>query len=142
MATGLGLGYLPFAPGTWGSLLGILLAYGLSFLSLPIASLTLIAFIFFAIWCATHAETYFKKKDASQIVIDEVCGMAISLFCIPFTLQNIFIAFLLFRLFDIVKPFPARLFEQKLKGGYGIVLDDVMAGIYANVMLQGIRLFL
>jgi len=68
--------------------------------------------------------------------------MAISLFCIPFTLQNIFIAFLLFRLFDIVKPFPARLFEQKLKGGYGIVLDDVMAGIYANVMLQGIRLFL
>lgn len=139
-ATGFGLGYIPFAPGTWGSLLGIPLAYGLSMLSKPLALLTLIAFIFFSIWISDLAEKIYQSKDASKIVIDEICGMAITLLWVSLNFQTILVAFVLFRIFDIVKIPPARYFEKRAPGGIGIVLDDVMVGIYARIVL-GILLY-
>ena len=77
----------------------------------------------------------FGKSDPGQIVIDEVCGYLITMFLISLSLKNIILGFLLFRLFDIVKPPPIRRLER-LRGGFGIVSDDVLAGIYANLILQ------
>jgi len=93
-----------------------------------------IGLFFISIWSATKGEEIFGK-DAKQIVIDEVTGMTISLLFVPKEIKWYLIAFFLFRLFDIIKPPPARGME-KLKGGWGVTLDDVVAGIYANVTLH------
>ena len=136
-ASGLGTGFLPWAPGTWGSLVGIALAYILNSLpSKSLALLSLVSFIFLAIWVSTEAEKMWQEKDSRKIVIDEVCGMAIALFFIPMTLPLIVIAFIFFRFFDITKLPPANFLERSLPGGWGIVLDDVMAGLYAWLCLQ------
>src|SRR3989338_9113175 len=84
-ASGLGTGFLPLASGTWGSLLGIPLAYAFNTTSKTLALLSLTAFIFFAIWVSTQAENLWQEKDSRKIVIDEICGMSISLLFIPFT---------------------------------------------------------
>lgn len=82
-----------------------------------------------------EAEKIFNKKDAPCIVIDEIAGFQFAMFLVTPTISHIFIGFLLFRFFDIIKPFPVRLCERKFSGGYGVVGDDVMAGIYANISL-------
>lgn len=135
-ASGLGTGFLPWAPGTWGSLVGIPLAYALSLPSKALAILSLTAFIFFAIWVSTQAENLWQEKDSRKIVIDEICGMSIALLFVPFTLKTVIISFLLFRFFDVTKLPPINLLERSLPGGWGIVLDDVMAGIYAWLCIQ------
>jgi len=136
-ASGLGTGFLPWASGTWGSLVGIPLAYVLNSLpSKSLALLSLVSFIFLAIWVSTEAEKMWQEKDSRKIVIDEVCGMAIALFFIPMTLPLIVIAFIFFRFFDVTKLAPANFLERSLPGGWGIVLDDVMAGLYAWLCLQ------
>lgn len=138
-ASGLGTGFLRWVPGTWGSLLGIPLAYALNISSKPLALLSLTAFIFFAIWVSAQAEKVWQEKDSRKIVIDEICGMSISLLFIPFTLKTVLLAFLLFRLFDITKLLPPiSLLERSLPGGWGIVLDDVMAGVYVWLCLQSL----
>lgn len=141
LASGCGLGYLPIAPGTWGSLLGIPLAYALSLLSLPIALLSLVAFVFFSIWVSDQAEKIYQKKDASYIVIDEICGMAITLFWLPLNIQTIVVGFILFRIFDVIKIPPARWIDKRLGGGAGVVLDDVVVAIYGRI-LMGLALYL
>ncbi len=138
-ASGLGTGFLPWAPGTWGSLVGIPLAYVLNTLpSKPLALLSLISFIFLAIWVSSEAEKMWQEKDFRKIVIDEVCGMSIALLFMPLTVPTILIAFIFFRFFDVTKLPPAN-FLERLPGGWGIVLDDVMAGLYA---WAGLYLFL
>ena len=85
---------------------------------------------------------FFKRKDDGRIVIDEMMGFFITMLWVPKTARFIVIGFFLFRFFDILKPFPIRRLEKKIKGGFGVVLDDVLAGIYANIVLRLIYLFI
>ena len=136
MASGGFVGYFPVAPGTAGSLLGIILYIPLSFL-LPIyygVFLLLASLLSFKI--AGEAEQLFGKKDCRVIVIDEVLGVFFTMFLFPPTLFYLSAGFLLFRVFDIVKPFPAGWIDRKISGGTGVVLDDIVAGIYANISLH------
>lgn len=134
-ATGLGLGYTPKLPGTAGSLLGMLLVYVLAPLSWPLYLSVLIPLIIFASWVSGQAEIIFQEKDSPKIVIDEIVGMLVTFIVVPLTWPTAIIGFVLFRLFDIVKPPPIHQL-QKIKGGWGVVLDDVVAGVFANVILQ------
>lgn len=135
------LGYSRVVPGTAGSLGGvaiylILLACGGGWVSTLTTSVILTVF---AIWVSDKAEKIFGRKDPSKVVIDEVAGMLITLIAVPLDWKLLLAGFVLFRLFDIVKIAPARQCE-KLPGGVGIVLDDVVSGIYAWGALQGIIL--
>jgi phosphatidylglycerophosphatase A len=135
LATGFGVGYSPIAPGTLGTLLAIPVYYFLSTISSPIYEITLIGFFFLSVWISENAEIFFGKKDDQRIVIDEMMGFLITMLWVPKTVHFIIIGFFLFRFFDILKPFPIRRLEKGLKGGYGVVLDDVIAGVYANIIL-------
>ncbi len=136
LATGIGLGYLPWAPGTWGSVLGILLAVGLQALSLLIASVSFLSFVLLAIWTSQRSCEILGQKDPSQVVIDEVAGMALTLLGHPLDPVAVILGFLFFRFFDILKPFPVRHLERRLPGGIGIVADDLAAGVLANLSLR------
>ena len=139
IATGFFAGYSPFVSGTTGSLVGI--AIYLSLRSLPYHHyLLLVVLLFFlAVWICREAESIFKEKDSGKIVIDEIVGFLGAMFLLPFESKFIVASFLLFRFFDWWKPFPIRKLE-KLKGGWGVMLDDVLAGVYANIVLQIYRL--
>ncbi len=144
LATGFGVGYSPIAPGTLGTLIAFLVYYFLSNIPSPIYEITLIGFFFFSVWISENAELSFGKKDDRRIVIDEIMGFLITMLWVPKTTIVMIIAFFLFRFFDILKPFPIRRLEKKLRGGYGVVLDDVLAGVYGNIVLQvvlAIKLF-
>jgi phosphatidylglycerophosphatase A len=141
IATGFGVGYSPIAPGTLGTLIAIPIYYFLSGIPSPLYEITLIGFFFLSVWISENAEIFFGKKDDQRIVIDEIVGFLITMLWVPKTLPVIIMGFFLFRFFDILKPFPIRRMERKLKGGFGVVLDDVMAGIYANIILQVISYF-
>ncbi len=134
VATALGAGYAPFAPGTVGSAVGVLL-----WLVLPSSSLVqgigILALVVVGAWSGNVAERHFGRTDPSQVVVDEVAGMLVTLFLVPVGWAGALGAFLLFRLADIVKPFPANRLER-LPGGIGIMADDIMAGVYANVALR------
>jgi phosphatidylglycerophosphatase A len=128
------VGYLPLIPGTFGSAAGLVLFYLVrkdQFLQLWLMLCCLgLGFSF-----SGSAERIFAKKDAPFIVIDEVSGMLISLIFIPYDLKLMIIAFLLFRILDTLKPYPAG-WLQRLKGSRGIMIDDIVAGIYTNIILQ------
>jgi phosphatidylglycerophosphatase A len=132
-------GYFPIAPGTVGSAVGVALYGLLRWWQTPLAPLTeivLIAALFAAgVWAATTAERYFGGIDPGPIVLDEVVGMLITLAFIPVGPSGAIAGFFLFRVFDVVKPFPARRLEA-LHGGLGVMADDAMAAIYANVSLR------
>jgi phosphatidylglycerophosphatase A len=140
LATGFGVGYSPVAPGTLGSLVAILIYTFLSEIPAPLYEITLIGFFFLSVWISENAERLFGKKDDQKIVIDEIIGFLITMLWVPKTLLFVIIGFFLFRFFDILKPFPIRHLEKGFKGGFGVVLDDVAAGVYANVVLQLIYL--
>ena len=138
LATALGAGYAPVAPGTFGSAAGLVLWWLLP----GSASAQLIAIIvIFALgsWSGSVAERHFETTDPGQVVLDEVLGMLITLFMNPVGWAGAFLGFLIFRAADIVKPYPARSFEQ-LHGGLGIMADDAMAGVYANLALRAMLL--
>jgi phosphatidylglycerophosphatase A len=139
-ATGFGVGYSPIAPGTLGTLIAIPIYYFLSGISSPLYEITLIGFLFLSVWISENAEIFFGKKDDQRIVIDEIVGFLITMLWVPKTIHFILIGFFLFRFFDILKPFPIRRLEKRLKGGYGVVLDDVMAGVYSSIVLHLIYL--
>jgi len=141
LATGFGVGYCPIAPGTLGTLVAVPIYYFLSNISSPTYEITLIGFFFLSVWISENAEIIFEKKDDQRIVIDEIMGFHITMLWVPKTPILMVIGFFLFRPFDILKPFPIRRLEKKLKGGYGVVLDDVAAGVYANIVLQVITQF-
>ena len=139
LATGFGSGYSPFASGTAGSAVAILLYLLihplLSGSQWVLGLVFLLGVLALSIRCSDVAEKYFGKKDDGRIVIDEFLGQWVALYLIPFSWWAPVAAFFLFRFFDIVKPFPAGR-SQRLPGGLGIVLDDVFAGIYSNLALQ------
>ena len=139
-ATGFGVGYSPIAPGTLGTLIAIPIYYFLSEIPSPIYEITLSAFFFLSVWISANVEIYYGKKDDQRIVIDEIMGFLTTMLWIPRTVYFIIIGFFLFRFFDILKPFPIHHLERKLKGGFGVVLDDVLAGVYANIVLRLIYL--
>jgi phosphatidylglycerophosphatase A len=141
-ATGFGSGFVPVMPGTAGTAAGVVLFFILSPLSLSLYLLTTVAFIFISIWNAHQAALYLQVKDPPQIVIDEIAGYLVTMASFPFTWPYVAAGFIIFRVFDIIKPYPAGWIDRKVAGGYGIVLDDVAAGIYANVVLQIIRLMM
>ncbi len=142
LATWGGSGYSPFASGTAGTLAAIPFYICLAGLPLPLYLLTLTAFFFLACWASGKAEIIFEEKDSGKIVIDEVIGYLVTMTAIPCDWRYIIAGFLLFRFFDIVKPPPANWFDQKLKNGYGVVLDDVAAGVYAWACLFVLTRFL
>ncbi|MGO9480605.1 MAG: phosphatidylglycerophosphatase A [Candidatus Kryptoniota bacterium] len=134
VATGLGSGYSPVASGTAGSLVGLLIylipGFEKIYIIVPMISV-------FLIWGAYAAGKMEKEwgHDPSRVVIDEIVGMWISIAFIPKGFVLIAIAFLIFRLLDIFKPFPANYFDKK-SGGFAVMLDDVVCGIYANILIQ------
>jgi phosphatidylglycerophosphatase A len=141
IATGLGAGYFPLAPGTAGSALGLALviafrqtslgSLGLSALLTAVAGLLL----GLGVWSAGKAEKQFGRTDPGQVVVDEVAGQIITFLATPRVgWKWLIVGFILFRAFDIVKPFPARRAER-FPGGWGIMLDDVVAGFYSLIVL-------
>ena len=135
LATFFYLGYSPIAPGTVGTLGGIGLFYLVSDLSLPVYSLFLLGFIIVSIWVSTEASVVFSETDPRQVVVDEVCGYLVTMLLIPSSLINVILGFFLFRFFDVLKPPPVGIAER-LPRGFGIVADDILAGIYSNLILQ------
>jgi len=129
------VGYVPFAPGTFGSLFSLIVFIILK-PSLPAHIIILLFAIPLGIISADFSERLLHEKDSSHIVIDEFCGYFFSMLFIPFSITNALAAFFLFRFFDILKPFPIRKMETVLKGGYGIMTDDIIAAVYTNVILQ------
>ncbi len=140
LATGFSVGSIPRAPGTFGSLLGIPVAWGLAEIGLGATAGIVAALILCSVWIAGEAERLLGRKDAACIVIDEIVGVLVTLAGMPATPFNLAAGFVAFRVLDIVKPFPARYLDARVPGGWGIVLDDVVAGIYSNVLLRIIAL--
>lgn len=138
-ATGVGTGYSPWFPGTVATFfvaIPLSLAFNrIAALSVPLLLLTLAGFIFFSLWVADVAERIFRQKDPGRIVIDEIAGFLIANLFSPPDLAPTAAAFFLFRLFDIVKPFPADK-AQAMEGGMGVVLDDLIAGLYTFLILR------
>jgi phosphatidylglycerophosphatase A len=128
------VGYLPFIPGTFGSLAGLLLFYFIKDNILIYAGGTLIC-VSIGLFVSGEAERILNKKDAKIIVIDEVSGMLMSLIFLPYDIKLVIIAFFLFRILDIFKPYPAGRLQQ-LGGGLGVMSDDMVAGIYTNIIIQ------
>jgi phosphatidylglycerophosphatase A len=129
-------GYFPIAPGTIGSAAGLVVYILVWWLRTPAVEVILIVGLFAAgTWAGTIAERYFGGIDPGPIVIDEVVGMLITLAFIPVGVNAAVTGFVLFRIFDVIKPFPAARLE-KLHGGFGVMADDAMAGIYANLSLR------
>ena len=130
------IGFFPIAPGTVGSAAGVLVYLAGRGLGVPHFELPLIVALFVAGVAFTKpCEEELQCVDPGPIVIDEVMGMLITLFLIPVGFGGLLLGFLLFRVFDVVKPFPARRLER-LHGGLGVMADDVMAAVYANLVLR------
>lgn len=140
-AAGFGSGYAPLAPGTAGSLVGIPLYLAFSVMPWPVWLITIAALTCLAWYLAEEAEKLFGRKDAPCIVIDEIAGLQWTLFLVVPTLLHTVLGFVLFRLFDVLKPFPARLFQERLPGGYGVVADDLAAAVYAAAVLHALMRF-
>lgn len=130
------LGKLPKAPGTFGTLGAIPLVIGLSFFDywVFIFSVVLLA-VAGIIGCQIY-ESQNQTHDSSEMVIDEVVGMCITMALIPITWQSMVIGFILFRILDIFKPFPIGLLDQRVAGGFGVMVDDIVAGLIANILMQ------
>jgi phosphatidylglycerophosphatase A len=130
------VGFLPVAPGTWGSAVGLLILLPLRWHGSEMAeAVTMLALLAVGIWSAGVTGREMGDEDPGPVVIDEVVGMLITLLWIPVNVTGAVLGFLLFRVFDIIKPFPARQCER-LPGGWGVMLDDVMAGIYGQIAMR------
>jgi phosphatidylglycerophosphatase A len=136
IATGFYSGYLPKAPGTWGSLVGLLLFYLLHSLSFPVYLAVVTCLFVVGSFAAGEAEKILDNRDPGVVVIDEIVGMLITMIAVPATPLIMVLGFILFRVFDIAKPFPVNFFDRRFHGGLGIMLDDVVAGIYSLIILQ------
>jgi phosphatidylglycerophosphatase A len=142
LATGGYIGRIPFAPGTFGSLIGIPVVYAFSLMGTPAAFTAVVLIIPAAVWIAHLAEKQLKQKDPGCIVIDEIAGMCVALVGIPLSWVTGLAGFFMFRVFDILKPPPVRQLDRHLSGGWGIVMDDIAAGAMTNIVLRfGLVLF-
>lgn len=137
IATALGSGFSPVAPGTAGSLVAVIIAY-VFFTGNPLLLPAFSVFFFFVGTVSAHrVATELQREDPQVVVIDEVVGMWITLWWVPHTLLGYVVAFIAFRLFDIWKPFPIKATE-KVGYGFGIMLDDVVAGVYGLLLTHAI----
>ena len=139
IATVFGIGYVPVAPGTFGSAAGFLLWMVLP-ASAAVQAATIVALFVLGSIAGNAAERYFGRTDPRHVVIDEVMGMLITLFLNPVGLKGALVGFLLFRATDVIKPYPANRLER-LPGGVGVMADDAMAAAYANVALRALLAF-
>jgi phosphatidylglycerophosphatase A len=140
IATTGGLGYAPVAPGTFGSAAGIAI-YWLTRDWSTVAQLGIIAIVtIVGTWAATEAATHFGREDPGYVVIDEVAGQLVTLAFTGAGLTATIAAFFVFRVFDIIKPYPANRLER-LHGGVGIMADDLMAGVYGCVVVHALMRF-
>lgn len=129
------VGFAPIAPGTWGAALGLALHVAIRWSGSDGLELLVIALIFAAgLWSAGHVE-HKLGKDPAAVVVDEVLGMLLTLALLDVTIAGAVTGFVIFRVLDVIKPFPAARFEH-IKGGMGVMLDDVMAGMYSNLALR------
>jgi len=135
LSTWFGTGLVRFAPGTWGTLAGLPLLFLLKDLGADLKCLFLSLLTCVAVWAANRCSILVNREDPQIVVIDEVAGIAFATLFLPFSTANIICSVLTFRLFDIIKPFPARQMER-LPGGTGIVADDLMAGFYAYLSVR------
>lgn len=143
IVSGFGTGYIPLAPGTWGAGLAAFMGFHLNLLPALYTPIILAIAILVFYWLGVVGSELLAGElgdDPKTTVIDEMIGMWIALIGVPLSLPWVIAAFFLFRFFDIVKPFGIRKFET-LKGGHGVMLDDVAAGVYANIVLQLALLF-
>jgi len=136
LAFGFGSGLSPKAPGTMGTIVAIPIFILFSYLTLTNYFILLILLIFFSFYVAGKSAQLLGVHDHGGIVIDEICGYLVTMMLAPVTWQAIIAGFILFRIFDIFKPWPIKLLDQRIPGGVGIVVDDLMAGIYALLSLQ------
>jgi phosphatidylglycerophosphatase A len=138
VATCAHVGYAPFAPGTFGSLIALGFYYLIRRQQSDAIELGAIAVtVAIGLWSATEAEHHFGGIDPGPVVIDEVVGMLITLALHPVNVWGAIVGFFIFRVLDVVKPWPARRLEL-LPGGFGVVLDDMMAGVYGNLIVWGL----
>lgn len=133
LAAGFGTGFSPWAPGTAGTLAAIPVYLLFVRIPFPLHELTVAAFLFLAVAVAGRAQAHWGNKDDQRIVIDEMAGYLVAMLWLAPTAASVALGFFLFRLFDIVKPWPIRRLER-LPGGAGVVLDDILAGVYANLL--------
>lgn len=144
VATGFGSGLSPKAPGTCGTFAAI-------FFFIPFAHLNetqpalyvvwMIGFLFFAVWAANGAEAHYQRHDVGHIVIDEFHGYFTTMFLIPANVRSLAVAFVIFRVLDILKPPPAKQIDRGWPGGWGVVLDDTASGIYACLLMHALARF-
>jgi phosphatidylglycerophosphatase A len=142
LATWWGVGFCPFASGTVGTLAAIPLFLILSLLPLWLYLCCLLGLALLACWAAGRAEAIFGEQDPRAVVIDEVVGFLAVMIALPPTWPYLVAGFMLFRAFDVIKPPPIRFLERTVPGGYGVVLDDVLAALYAHIALRILFLFL
>ncbi|MEI6125693.1 MAG: phosphatidylglycerophosphatase A [Pseudomonadota bacterium] len=139
LSTGAFTGYVPVMPGTAGSIAGLGLYFLFSSCTVRVYIVLTIFVTGIAIWSAGKAALIFKKNDPPAVVIDEIAGILVTLTTFAPDWKYVVPGFILFRCMDIVKPYPANWINDNVHGGPGIVLDDIVAGIYANLALQTLR---
>lgn len=128
------IGYIPYGSGTWCSLLCAIILFAFA-PSVLLLSLMIIMSLIIGTWASYQGEKIWGK-DSAKIVIDEFAGMLITMFLIPLDVISLSLGFILFRFYDILKPFPIKNIERKIQNGLGVMLDDVLAGIMANITLR------
>lgn len=141
LATFFGIGFFPLAPGTLTSMMVVILyKFFLNNLSWPVYLLIFLCLFFIGVFVSSEYSSELGKKDPRKIVIDEACGQLLVLFQLPTSLFLLLLGFFLFRLFDIIKPYPIKKVED-LKKGWGIMTDDIVAALYAIIILRLFLLF-
>ena len=132
------LGYVPVAPGTVGSLAGLLVFYGIRTIGSTLVELAAIVLLFaLGVWSGTEAEEHFGRVDPGPVIVDEVVGMLVTLAFLPVTPIGAAVGFTVFRVLDVVKPWPSARLEA-LPGGLGVMADDGMAAVYGNLVMRGL----
>lgn len=135
ISTGFYTGYAPYAPGTLGSLIGIVFYLLTEWSFYTYQVFLFLLFLYLSYKSVAYAIGIFNDHDPSEVVCDEILGMWFSLLFFELNIYQIFLAFVIFRFFDILKPFPIKLIEKKFKGAFGVILDDLMAGVYTKILL-------
>ena len=136
-ATGFYAGNIPVAPGTFGTITGLVPCFFLLSADIFSAFIYTVLFILIAIWVSHNAEKILDKQDPGCIVIDEMAGIMVTLLGHNFDIVTVVSGVVIFRCFDVLKPFPVSYVEKRLSGGLGVVCDDVAAGIFSNIVLTG-----
>lgn len=136
IAFGFGAGALPIAPGTFGTLMAIPFYLCMHLLPIYVYLGVLVIVTIVSMWLCQNVSKEIAVHDHQGMCLDEIVGFLVTMFAVPFKLKYIVLGFILFRLFDIWKPQPIRFLDEKIKGGVGMILDDVLAGIYSCIILH------